>query len=379
MKDHTLLLYVLISVYFMDTMFQYATVRSFEFMGTLLSFVLLITYVLGIYLISSFFKGTVQYIITNLLLAIVAFIFASQVVYYRFFKTYYSMYSVGNTEQAFDFWRDILTYVGQNAHWIILLFLPVLVLLTFGKNYFTFKQTTWPLKFVLIGSMLVVQLIGIGVIHVGNKDQHSAYDLYYHHNYPKLATQKLGLITTMRLDLQRLLTNWSPTLTAPPVHDSTGPGENENDEKDTEEASDYGEDASDNASNADEEAVEEPEYNVLDIDFDSLIEEENNNTIKEMHEYFSSVEPTQKNDHTGKYEGYNLILLTAESFSPIAVDEDVTPTLYKMIHEGYQFENFYTPIWEVSTSDGEYVALNSLLPKSGVWSFQKSAENEVGS
>ena len=118
-----------------------------------------------------------------------------------------------------------------------------------------------------------------------------------------------------------------------------------------------------------------PEYNVMEIDFDKLIIEESDEETKKMHEYFKSVEPTAKNDYTGLYEGYNLIVLTAEGFSSYAVHEEMTPTLYKMVNEGYRFENFYTAIWEVSTSDGEYVALNSLIPKSGVWSFQKSANN----
>jgi phosphoglycerol transferase MdoB-like AlkP superfamily enzyme len=41
------------------------------------------------------------------------------------------------------------------------------------------------------------------------------------------------------------------------------------------------------------------------------------------------------------------------------------------------FRNFYTPLWGVSTSDGEYVTLTGLLPKSGVWSFTQSADNDM--
>ena len=115
----------------------------------------------------------------------------------------------------------------------------------------------------------------------------------------------------------------------------------------------------------------EPIYepNILDIDFVQLIASETDDDIRDMHKYFSEVPPTNKNEYTGKYKGYNLILITAESFSPYAVHKDVTPTLYKMVHEGYNFTNFYTPIWEVSTLDGEYVACTSLLPKRGVWSL----------
>ena len=115
----------------------------------------------------------------------------------------------------------------------------------------------------------------------------------------------------------------------------------------------------------------------MDIDFDSLIAKEGNNTVKNMHQYFSNLNPTEKNDRTGKYEGYNLILITAEGYSHYAVNKDVTPTLYKMQTEGINFTNFYNPIWGVSTSDGEYVATTSLIPKSGVWSYYKSGSNSM--
>ena len=41
------------------------------------------------------------------------------------------------------------------------------------------------------------------------------------------------------------------------------------------------------------------------------------------------------------------------------------------------FENFYNPLWWVSTSDGEYAATTSLIPKSGVWSMAQSAGNSM--
>ena len=96
-----------------------------------------------------------------------------------------------------------------------------------------------------------------------------------------------------------------------------------------------------------------------------------------MHEYFKCVPPTKKNEYTGKFKDYNLIFITAEAFSSYAVHKDITPTLYKMVNEGYQFTDFYVPLWDVSTSDGEYVAMTGLIPKSGVWSFYHSSKIDL--
>ena len=106
-------------------------------------------------------------------------------------------------------------------------------------------------------------------------------------------------------------------------------------------------------------------------------EKEEDETLKEMHGYFADQMPTKKNAYTGMYKGYNLITIVAEGFSPYAIDPKLTPTLYKMQRDGFKFTNFYTPIWGVSTSDGEYVANTGLLPKAGVWSFFDSAENDM--
>lgn len=117
--------------------------------------------------------------------------------------------------------------------------------------------------------------------------------------------------------------------------------------------------------------------NILTIDFEQLILNEKNDTIKKLHTYFASQTPTNKNEYTGMFAGYNLILITAEGFSPWAVDENITPTLYKLTHEGFLFNNFYTPLWWSSTSDGEYVACTSTIPKGGVISMYVSGKNDM--
>lgn len=120
---------------------------------------------------------------------------------------------------------------------------------------------------------------------------------------------------------------------------------------------------------------EEKEYNILNIDFDELISNEENVTIKSMHEYFSTNSPSVKNEYTGLFKGKNLIFITAEAFDTIAIDKDITPTLYKMANNSFVFTNYYQPLYPVSTSDGEYMNVMSLIPKEGEWSFYKTSEN----
>lgn len=113
----------------------------------------------------------------------------------------------------------------------------------------------------------------------------------------------------------------------------------------------------------------------LPIDFDTIIAGETDEGLLQAHQWFSQRDPTPENQWTGYFEGKNLIWIVAEGFSTLAMDPQRTPTLWKLSHEGFVFDHFYTPLWGVSTSDGEYVTTTGLIPKSGVWSYSLSAEN----
>ena len=116
------------------------------------------------------------------------------------------------------------------------------------------------------------------------------------------------------------------------------------------------------------------EPNVMDIDFDALIANEKNSELREMHEYFRDREPTMKNEYTGLFKGYNLVLITAEGFSPYAIREGVTPTLYKMQQEGFRFTNFYTA-GQDDTITGEFEHMTGLIPSAGVPNHMKQVKN----
>ena len=117
------------------------------------------------------------------------------------------------------------------------------------------------------------------------------------------------------------------------------------------------------------------EYNELDINWDDLIEKEDNSKIKTIYEYMKNATPSEKNKYTGMFKGKNLVVFVAEAFTDLAIDEEITPTLYKLYSEGFQFDNFYTPLFPVSTADGEYMTDTSLIPKEGVWSIKALEKN----
>ena len=128
---------------------------------------------------------------------------------------------------------------------------------------------------------------------------------------------------------------------------------------------------------AEEMATEQPEYNMLELDLVKLAELSSGSSEKEwLSRYIAGLEPTKTNEYTGMFKDCNLIYITAEGFSTYAVNADLTPTLYKLANSGFVFTNYYVPLWQTSTSDGEYVNLTGLIPD-GQFSMKKSAENNM--
>ena len=350
LKNWSLLLYFSVSYFWLELVLRFFTVGGSIFS---LDQVIIVLFAVGAavftFILCSLFTPRVNRILAAICLGLAGGIFASQLIYHSIFTTFYSLYSVGNAGQVWQFWREALHAIINNGLKVLLLFLPLAVLLAAGRKMFSFARIRWALRAMLAAVIVLSYAGGVAVVQAGEHQSSSAYSYYYEKSFPVHSVQKLGLITTMRLDFQRLITGWTPAVTPPPLPGEEVPGKIPPEDKE--------------------------EYNVLNIDFDQLLNTETDEEIRAMHRYFRIVPPTKKNAFTGKYQGYNLILITAEGFSHLAVREDVTPTLYKMMQEGYKFTNFYTPLWGVSTSDGEYVACTGLLPKSGTWSFKESADN----
>ena len=84
-----------------------------------------------------------------------------------------------------------------------------------------------------------------------------------------------------------------------------------------------------------------------------------------MHEYFSNETGTLQNEYTGLFKDKNLILFMAESFNEVAVSEELTPTIYKLVNSSFIFDNFYTPV-NNSTIGGEFQELTGLFANNSI-------------
>jgi hypothetical protein len=312
---------------------------------------------LGIAFLCSGFSKKTNAILTRILFGFFFLLFSAQIVYFSIFKTFGTLYSLGVGAGAVtQFWSSTVVGIRSSLLPLFLLLIVYGVLWVASIKIAPEKRKKTKVVAGIAVGLLIPHLVALMFIVNDASGILPVRYIYRESFIPTLSVQQFGLVTTLRLDAQALVLG-GPLGTlgilggvqAEPLPEV---------EKDPPEPE-----------------IPKYAYNVMEIDFDGMIEASADPTLKDMHRYFKEAEPTMQNKYTGLFEGKNLIWIVGEAFSTLALDETVTPTLYRLAQEGFVFENFYNPIWSVSTSDGEYVTLTGLLPKSGVWSFKESAKN----
>lgn len=113
------------------------------------------------------------------------------------------------------------------------------------------------------------------------------------------------------------------------------------------------------------------EKNIMDIDFDALEQNASSDYIQ-LDTYVQSQTASLQNEYTGLFKGKNLIMISAEAFSAEVIDEERTPTLYRLATKGINFTDYYQPA-SAGTTGGEYENIFGMLPMLGGSSFKITA------
>lgn len=432
-KSIWLLLFLWGSLTWLEVLLRVFTIPEGGWSGLVLAALFAIEPSILVYaLCRSFWRWLNSAIAVVYLLALTIF-FGAQLVYYEVFLDFFTCYSMANGAQVADMGSIIGPAILSRLWQILLMLLPLAVLvLGMIRGWFRMKPAKrgvlallpllalvvlqiWQLKagfkwetlyivagvccFVILAAALVLlrretvdrvfgswrmgvilclvlivaQFSSISILPAFGTEYGTAYDSYHVSKCEmKNAVPAMGMYTAFRVDVRQLLfgggaadsvgslvipeATTQPTVTEPEDTTVPEPSQTEETVPPTTEAP-------------------EPEYNVLEIDWDTLIAGESNGVLKETHQYFASLTPSLKNEKTGMFEGCNLIMLTCEAFYYAAIDPELTPTLYKLQTEGFNFTNFYTSGWYASTTDGEYVALTGTIPVSGYWSLKATSDN----
>lgn len=270
------------------------------------------------------------------LTAVLTLLYGSQIVYHFIFGTLYSVAMVSQGGEAMtNFWRELLAAMGDHFPWLIALLVPLALRIFLRKGLKGELRAKGRIA-LLVLAVALFALTRAGIRQTGT-EMFSDEDYYRSGEIAtNQTTQRFGLLTTIRLELTR--------------------------HAKTEEQDYYIPEETQGEDPAQEPA--EVKYNVMNIDFDALNAMTEDKKLLAINDYCSKVTGTNQNEYTGTLKDYNLIVMCAESFSPAAIDKDLTPNLYKLTQQGIIFNNYYNT-FPNTTTDGEYALMQGLYPDAG--------------
>ena len=330
-------IYYIILLY-LELIFRIFCINKFFSLSIINILLYLIPISIFMSIISKILSNKKNYYISLALISLLTLYFCIELVFERTFNVFFSLSTLGLANQTLSFLGETISSIMTNIIPIFLLFIPLILTIIFHKKIDYFKCNKKELLIYII-SIIISILLFLGSLFI-NKE---IYDLYFNSNNLTLYKEKMGVISSLGFEIKSKILKKDEEIEFIP--------------------------------NIEVPSDKEPEpevitYNNLDIDFNYLISNESNSTLKSIHEYFSQEEGTKKNKYTNYYQGKNLILIVAESFNSIAVDKNLTPTLYKLVNNGFTFDNFYSPVI-LSTIGGEYQVLTGLYPNisllSSIW------------
>lgn len=298
--------------------------------------------------LTSLFRAKISRVISIILLFLIGLLFTVECLVEYSYQVYMTIGSIisGTGNVVGTFTSDLLRAIFFGLPKIFLFFLPTLFYIFAGRRHIPARRYRPAFVGILLVLALMVQ--GVGALAASHGGQSDKYSNSYEFN---TATQTFGLVTSLRLNVSRSRSTTSFVLETV-----------EETESETEESTEATEET--------EEAAEDYGLNMMDIDFESYNVLTTDEEYLALNEYVSSLTASSKNEYTGLFEGMNLILICAEAFSDCVINEELTPTLYRLAHNGFYFSDYYQPSWGGSTSTGEFSFLMGLAPINGVQSMR---------
>lgn len=325
----------------------------------------------------SFFSGKSKPIAVLVLLTLIGIIFIIECFVYRSMQFYMPLTTIGTMAGSVtgSYGDQVMQTILYGIPIIISFLLPAILYLcrlykdlkTFGNITDTFVRREMPSVHLVLGA---VCFLCIGIIWAICGTSSDKYKNNYQFN---TAVETFGLVSGIQLDLYYSI---FPNQTADELiimNTDEIIGE-ERAESPDENGSFLEIDSGSSTITRTPEIVYNK--NEMQLDWDK-ISSVSNNSVKELNEYVQSIPASIQNAYTGLFQGKNLILICAEAFSHAVIDRSLTPTLYRLTHNGFYFSNYYQPSWNGSTSTGEYSMLMGIAPLKDVRTMPATQGNNL--
>lgn len=228
---------------------------------------------------------------------------------------------------------------------LIILIVPIIVTILISTNrIFEEKEIKLANDTTFKGALIIFIVIFnvVTTMIITNKDKDEVNSVYALYNNPipiELGLKKLGSNTFLIRDILTVNAEKSLSLHDEDIENTTSPTPD---------------------------IVDVYKRDIDDSLWVDLMNQETDETVKQIDNYLYNRENYDHNEYTGMFEGKNLVYVMIEAFDYMAIDKNMTPTLYMMQNSGIVLENYYTPKYSCTTAETEFIAMHSLVPSLSV-------------
>lgn len=197
-------LYFALSVVWLELMFH---IRFFDGIGIEIVHTLLFSVCLSAVpaFVCSLLPGKAGKVVTIVFSALIFVVFSVQAVYYEIFKTF--LIHFGKTEygQVQGYLKLIPGAVASQWLTILLYALPLLFYVILGRKFIGFCRLNILHTAIVVAGAVIVHILLLFTLRLYGTGVNGPYYLYNKEFIPNVSMEKLGLMTTMRIDLKNVI------------------------------------------------------------------------------------------------------------------------------------------------------------------------------
>ena len=319
-----------LSLLFLEILFKIISFSSFFDFELLRIILFTLVFSLITAFIYTLFKPLIAKILTCITVFISGLYTLLQLNFKNFMGNFMSLSMLGGGGEADRISNEVATFIASIRLEYYLCFLPLIILLVlfiWKKKWFQYERPTWFNSLIVVAVFIGLHIVSLLTLNVTPENQlKTNKDLYKAPTLIDISLKEFGVNRFFIRDLIYLINGDS-------IHNII---DIEEKPETPSEPTDY------------------TRY-IDDTAWLKLMENEDDEIIKNLHQYYMNQSITDKNDYTGIFKDKNLVLIMVEALDLAAIDPELTPTLYRLTQNGWYFDNYYAPKFSCTTGESEFI------------------------
>lgn len=310
-----------------SNIFDISTLRIFLGLNI---FCAIISFILG------FANHIVKKIVTSILVFASSIYTCAQLGFFNFLGVYISFQTSSQLGAVKDYVKDFIRSFKPEFFLVFIPFVLIILIYIFFSKKMNNEKIRLKSNVIISSSILVASIVlyAVTILTPGLQNKYQTVTnkkLFLTASNPSLTVEQFGTLGFCFLDLK--------TLTFPVILEEN-----------------YSINTNYNGSST----ITEYSREIDDSIWVKVIDEEADKKMNSLNNYFINRKITDKNEYTGLLEDKNLIVIMMESVNDIFINPEYYPNFYKLVSEGWYWENNYSPRNSCATMNNEFSGMTSL-------------------